>query len=44
LDKVASTPERCFIDNTDITEKGIPQILDREWYIELAEQRIRDFV
>ena len=44
LDKTAGTPERCFIDNTDITEKTVPPILDREWYIALAEQRIKEFI
>lgn len=44
LDKTAGTPEKCFIDNTDITEKTVPPNLDREWYISLAEQRIKEFI
>ena len=44
LDKTASTPENCFIDNGDIKGKSIPSKLDREWYLELAERRIREFV
>jgi hypothetical protein len=44
LDKTASTPISCFIDNGDITEKGIPSKLDKQWYIDLAQKRIDDFV
>ena len=44
LDKTGATPEKAFIDNGDITEKGIPSKLDLEWYINLAEQRIKEFV
>lgn len=44
LDKTPSTPEKCFIENGDIRNKGIPKKLDREWYVELAERRIREFV
>lgn len=43
IDKTASTPLKCFIDNSDITEKSIPFKLDKQWYIDLAEQRIKDF-
>jgi len=44
LDKTASTPEKAFIDNGDITEKEIPKKLDRQWYINLAKERIDKFV
>lgn len=44
LDKMASTPEKCFIDNRDITAKSIPVYLDRQWYIDLAWERIKSFV
>lgn len=43
-DKVASTPEHCYIDNRNIVEKKIPTKLDKEWYIKLAESRIDDFL
>lgn len=44
LDKTPSTPENAFIDNGDILDKPIPEKLDREWYIALAEKRVREFV
>lgn len=44
LDKIASTPERCFIDNDDITNKPLPQKLDKQWYIDVAKDRINSFV
>jgi len=44
LDKTAGTPENAFIDNGDITEKKVPPYLDKRWYIELAERRIKEFI
>lgn len=44
LDKTAGTPENAFIDNGDITEKKVDNRLDRNWYLELAEKRIKEFV
>lgn len=44
LDKTPSTPEKCFIDNSDITEKKCPPYLDKQWYVDLAKDRIRKFI
>ena len=41
MDKTAGTPENAFIDNGDITEKKVDSRLDRNWYLELAEKRIK---
>lgn len=41
-DKFANTPENCFIDNGDVTEKQVPEKLDRNYYIELARQRLKE--
>lgn len=41
--KVANTPEHCFIVNEDINNKRISRKLDRNWYIEVAEKRIKMF-
>ena len=43
LDKTPSTPISCFIDNSNILDKPIPSKLDKQWYIDLALQRIKDF-
>lgn len=42
-DKVASVPDNAFIDNEDITDKSIPDKLDKQWYINLSKTRIKDF-
>ncbi|MBY6756398.1 hypothetical protein HYH82_03580 [Clostridium botulinum] len=43
-EKIASTPLRCFIDNSDISDKTVPRKLDKQWYIDMAWKRIKDFV
>lgn len=44
LTKIEMTPEHCFIINDDIREMPIPVKLDKQWYIDLAEKRISEFV
>lgn len=44
LDKTPSTPEHCFIINDDIQDMAIPTKLDRNWYCDVAEKRISEFV
>lgn len=43
-DKLAGTPDRCFIDNSDIAGVKAPRKLDKQWYIDVANKRIKDFV
>lgn len=43
IEKFANTPEHCFIDNTDVKNKEVPYYLDKNWYIELANKRLKDF-
>lgn len=43
IEKFANTPDNCFIDNTDITEKKCPVRLDKGYYIELAKKRLVEF-
>ncbi|MGJ0908878.1 hypothetical protein [Clostridium botulinum] len=43
-EKIASTPIRCFIDNSDIEGKETPRKLDKQWYIDVAWKRIKDFI
>lgn len=42
-EKVANTPERCLIMNESVHQKPLPDKLDRNWYIQLAQRRLRDF-
>lgn len=42
-EKFANTPSRCFIDNSDVKGKGIPDNLDTRYYIDLTQKRLNDF-
>jgi DNA polymerase len=41
--KFGGTADKCFILNDDLTDVPIPAKLDRQWYIDLAYKRLRDF-
>lgn len=41
--KVASTPEHCFIVNTEVNGLPVPTKLDKGWYVNLANKRLSDF-
>jgi hypothetical protein len=43
-EKIGNTPERCFIDNDDVKEKLVPEYLDKQYYIDLAQKRLNDFL
>ena len=43
MDKFANTPDMCFLSNGDIRGVGVPRKLDRQWYIDLAHERLRQF-
>jgi DNA polymerase len=42
-DKFGNTPDNCFIENGDIRCMKIPDKLDRQYYIDLANKRLEDF-
>lgn len=42
-DKFGNTPEHCFIYNGDLTGMEIPTKLDRDYYINTAKERLKDF-
>lgn len=44
LEKISYTPDRVFIDNSNIIGKEVPQKLDKSWYIALAKERLESFV
>lgn len=41
--KFGNTPDRCFILNDDITGMGCPNNLDKQYYINLAKERLKQF-
>lgn len=43
IEKFANTPLHCFINNDDINEKKVNDNLDKQWYIDLAKKRLKDF-
>ncbi|MCI5628920.1 MAG: hypothetical protein MR346_04720 [Clostridium sp.] len=43
-DKMAGTPLHAFIENGDIKNSKIPRKLDKQWYIDVANKRIKDFI
>lgn len=44
LEKTSGTPINCFIDNGNVENKMIPSKLDKQWYIDLAKNRINEFI
>ena len=42
--KVEGTPEHCFIINDGVDDMTVPDYLDKEWYINLANERIKGFI
>jgi len=42
--KFQNTSEKVFIDNEDVTEKAVPDYLDKQFYIDLSNDRINQFM
>jgi DNA polymerase len=42
-EKFANTPDNCFIENGYIIGATVPEKLDRDWYIQLATERLKQF-
>ena len=42
-EKFASTPDHCFIFNDSCEGVGVPEKLDRQWYINMAKERLKQF-
>ena len=43
LEKISYTPDRIFIDNSNVQDKEIPDKLDKSWYISIAKDRLESF-
>ncbi len=43
LEKISNSPEHCFIFNDEVNGVKVPEKLDKEWYITLAQKRLKDF-
>lgn len=44
VEKIANTPDRCFIDNENIVGVECPEYLDKQYYIDLAKDTLKDFL
>ena len=44
IQKIADTPEKCFIYNDSVVGKKCPSYLDRQYYIDMAKERIKKFI
>lgn len=42
-EKFGNTPDNCFIFNDDVNGVTLPKKLDKQWYIDLARKRLKDF-
>ena len=42
-EKFGNTPEHCFIFNDECGGVKVPEKLDKQWYINLAKKRLKDF-
>ena len=41
--KISNAPEHVFIDNSDIHGKQVPANLNKQFYIDLANKRLKEF-
>ena len=41
--KIANSPEHCFLYNDEVNGVSCPAELDKQWYIDLALKRLKDF-
>lgn len=41
--KIPNSPEHCFIWNETVNGVEVPEKLDKQWYIDLANKRLSDF-
>lgn len=44
IEKIANTPEKCFIYNDEVIGIKIPNKLDKQYYIDIGEKRLQDFI
>jgi len=44
IEKIANTPEKCFIYNDDVRTVKVPKNLDTQYYIDIANKRLNDFL
>lgn len=43
-EKIANTPEKCFSYNEEVNNVSVPEYLDKQYYIDVANKRLADFI
>lgn len=41
--KLQNSPEHCFIFNDEVNGVAVPKKLDKQWYVNMAYRRLKDF-
>ena len=44
IEKIGNTPEHCFIYNEEVLHKSIPKELNKQYYLDMANKRLHDFL
>lgn len=44
VEKISYTPEKCFIYNDNVIDVVVPIKLDKQYYIDMANKRLQDFL
>ena len=42
-EKISNSPEKCFIYNDEVNGVKVPGKLDKQWYVNMANKRLKDF-
>ena len=42
-EKFGDTPDHCFVYNDSVVDVTTPPELDRQWYIDLAKKRLKQY-
>lgn len=43
VERFANTPDHCFIQNDDVNGMKVPEYLDKQFYIDIANKRLQQF-
>jgi hypothetical protein len=44
IEKISYTPEKCFIYNESVIDVKVPSKLDKQYYVDMANKRLQDFL
>ena len=44
VEKIANTPDKCFMDMSNIVNIKVPSYLDKQYYIDISLKRLNDFL